>query len=118
MSILVHLTAFGAAPTNLFHAVASESAGFFTQLTVPQSQFLYDNIVNLVGCTNHTDTVECLRQTPVETLQVANRDIPYVGRPSPPLFIYMPVIDGVMIQDFLHRSFSEGKFLKIPAIFG
>ena len=118
MSILVHLTSFGGQPTNLFHGVMGESAGFFTQLTLNQSQFLYDTLVENVGCQNNTNTLECLRQTDVSVLQGANQNVAYPGRPAPPLFVYMPVIDGELVPDFLYRSFAEGKFIRMPTIFG
>lgn len=117
-SITLQMTAFGGAPTNLFQAVIGESQSFPTTLTVPQAQFQYDALVQRVGCANASDTLACLRSTPVSIFQNANIAIPFPGRNLPPDFLYNAVIDGSFLIDFPFRLFSEGKFVKVPSVFG
>lgn len=117
-SITLQMTAFGGAPTNLFQAVIGESQSFPTTLTVPQAQFQYDALVQRVGCANASDTLACLRSTPISVLQNANIAIPFPGRNLPPDFLYNAVIDGSFLIDFPFRLFSEGKFVKVPSVFG
>ncbi|KZT55207.1 alpha/beta-hydrolase [Calocera cornea HHB12733] len=120
-SITFQLTAYGGRDDGLFHAAAAESASVFTILTVEQSQYQYDALVERVGCNTTADTLACLREVNATTLQANNYNIPYPGlgpNASAPLFMYDAVIDGGFIQDFSQRQFAEGKFVKVPVIYG
>lgn len=71
-SIVLHLTAFGGKPTNLFQAVIGESPFLPTQLTVPQARYQYTNVTQRAGCANAKDTLQCLRSVDISVLQNAN----------------------------------------------
>ncbi|KAH8119021.1 Alpha/Beta hydrolase protein [Phellopilus nigrolimitatus] len=117
-SITLHLTAFSGAPTNLFHAVIAESQSFPTTLTVSQAQFQYDALAERVGCANESDTLACLRATNISTLQKDNIAIPFPGRENPPDFLYNAIVDGDFLVDFPFNLFAQGKFIKVPSVFG
>lgn len=103
---------------HLFHAAAAESQSFGTVLTVEESQFAYDNLSIRTDCADSHDSLACLRSLDVATLQRENFNIPYPGAKIPPLFMYGPTIDGELVPDYTDRLFQQGRFLKVPVIFG
>lgn len=117
-SVDLHLSAYGGRDDGLFHAAAAESQSFGPQLNISQSQYQYDALVSRTSCNNSTDTLQCLRALDVSVLQKNNIQIPYPGKKSTPLFMYSSVIDGDLVRDSTYRSYAEGKFIKIPVIFG
>lgn len=118
-SIAYHLAAYGGRNDGLFHAAAAGSVSTGTQLTVDESQYLYDNLVNKTGCSSSApDTLSCLRKLPASQIQNKTTPIPFPGRPGAPLFAFSPVIDGDLIQDYTYRAFNSGRFLHVPTIFG
>jgi carboxylesterase type B len=112
------LTAYGGRDDGLFHAAAAESQSFGPQLTVAQAQYQYDSLVSRTGCSDSDDTLQCLRDLPIETLQAANTNIPYPGGVGNPLYMYSNVIDGNFTTDYTYKLISEGSFIKVPVIFG
>jgi len=44
--------------------------------------------------------------------------MPYPGRTQNSLFPFTPTIDGEFLIDFPYRLFEEGRFVKVPSIFG
>ncbi|KAL5528651.1 hypothetical protein ACEPAF_7787 [Sanghuangporus sanghuang] len=117
-SITLHLTAFSGASTDLFHAVIAESQSFPPILTVSGAQFEYDALVERVGCANSTDSLACLRALNISTLQNNNIAIPFPGRDNPPNFLYGAIVDGNFLPDVPFRLFEEGKFVRVPSVFG
>ena len=117
-SITLQMTAFSGADTNLFHAVIGESQSFPTTLSVEQAQFQYDTLVSRAGCDNSTDTLSCLRGLDISVLQNNNKDIPFPGRTNAPDFTFNAIVDGDFIADFPFNLFAQGKFVKVPSVFG
>ncbi|GJJ10746.1 hypothetical protein Clacol_004973 [Clathrus columnatus] len=117
-SIALHLVAFGGAPTNLFAGVIGVSPFFPTQLLPSELEWQFDLFASRAGCTGSGDLLTCLRQQDSTTLQNANQEMPYPGRTSNSLFPFTPTIDGDLFPDFPYRLFEEGKFVKVPSIFG
>lgn len=114
----MQLSAYGGRNDGLFHAAAAESQSFGPQLTVPQAQYQYDALVERTGCNNTADTITCLRNLPIQTLQGANINIPYPGGVGSPLYMYSNVIDDDFTPDFTYNMYAQGRFLKVPVIFG
>lgn len=116
-SISLQLIAYGGRDDGLFHAAAAESVSFATVLTVEESQYQYDNLAIRLGCAG-SDSLECLRSKTSLEIQQQNYNIPYPGAADKPLYMWNPVIDGDLIQDLTYTAFAEGKFVKVPVIFG
>jgi len=112
------MTAFGGQSTDLFHGVIGESQSFPTTLTVDQAQFQYEALIERVGCNSSVDTLTCLRTTGIDKLQSANIAIPFPGRQNTPNFLYNAVVDGDLLPDIPFRLFSQGKFVRVPSVFG
>lgn len=88
-------------------------------LTVSESQFAYDSLVNRTNCKTHKDTLTCLRELDLATFQRENFNIPYPTTTGAPLYLYGPTIDNDLVADYTYALFHQGRFNKhIPVIFG
>ncbi|PWY71463.1 triacylglycerol lipase [Aspergillus heteromorphus CBS 117.55] len=117
-SVTLLLSAYGGKDQGLFHAAAAESQSFAPMLTVNQSQFTYNNLVIRTGCASETDTLACLRNLDTASLQSENFNTPFPTAQKAPLYMYGPVLDGDLVLDYTYRLFHQGKFIKVPVIFG
>lgn len=91
---------------------------FPTQPQVAEREWQFERYVNDTGCSGSTDALECLRSKDTTVLQAANVPSPYLGETGLPLWYWTPAIDGDFIQDYPYRLIEQGKFVKVPIIFG
>ncbi|KAE9363534.1 alpha/beta-hydrolase [Stipitochalara longipes BDJ] len=117
-SVALHLTAYGGRDDGLFVGGIGESVFFPTQPLVAQLEWQFQRYVNGTGCSGATDELQCLRSKDTTVLQAANIPSPYPGRISAPNFYWTPTIDGDFIRDYPYRLIKQGKFVKVPIIFG
>lgn len=117
-SITLMLSAYGGKDEGLFVGAAAESQSFATMMNVTESQFGYNALTSATGCDSSQDTLACLRGLDIEHLQQKNINRPYPGQPGAPLYLYGPTIDEDLVPDYTYRLFQEGKFIKVPVIFG
>ena len=118
-SVDLQLSAYGGRDDGLFHAAAAESQSFGAQLTVEESQYQYDALVNRVGCKNTPDTLACLRSLDTIVIVENNSIEPTPGGAGgDPNYMYSNTIDGDFTPDYTYNLFAEGKFVKVPVIFG
>ena len=117
-SVCLQLTAFGGRDTDLFHAVIAESQSFPPIFTVSEAQFQYDALAERTGCSDATDSLQCLRDLDISDLQNNNIAIPFPGRNNTPNFLYNAILDGDLIPDYPYVLFQQGKFVKVPSVFG
>ncbi|PYH99528.1 alpha/beta-hydrolase [Aspergillus ellipticus CBS 707.79] len=117
-SVTLLLSAYGGKDESLFHAAAAESQSFAPMLTVNQSQFAYNNLVIRTGCASAKDTLACLRNLDIASLQRENINTPLPKAQQSPLYMYGPVIDDDLVLDYTYRLFHQEKFIKVPVIFG
>ena len=112
------LSAYGGRDEGLFVGAAAESQSFATMLNVTESQFAYNELVTATGCSSSQDTLVCLRNLDVSALQHKNINRPYPGAKGAPLYLYGPTVDEDLVPDHTYSLFHEGKFIKVPVIFG
>jgi carboxylesterase type B len=117
-SVTFHLTAYGGRNDNLFIGTTSESQAMGVELTPDQSQFVYDGLVSRTGCSRKSDTLACLRGLSTIDLQSKNIVIPFPGQSNAGLYVYSPTLDGDLIPDYMPNLLAQGKYLRLPAIFG
>lgn len=117
-SVCLHVTAYGGRDDGLFQASAAESQSFPDLRTVAESQFAYNNIVIRTGCMDSNDTLTCLRNLTATELQAQNFNTPYPGAQNAPLFMYGPTLDYDFVSDYTLNAYAQGKFIKVPAIYG
>ena len=112
------MTAYGGKSTDLFHAVIAESQSFPPTFTVSEAQFQYNALAERTGCLSATDSLQCLRDLDISDLQNNNIAIPFPGRNSTPVFLYNAIVDGDFLPDYPYVLFQQGKFVKVPSVFG
>jgi carboxylesterase type B len=116
-SVLFHLTADNGTDRGLFHGAISQSGSFAATLTVQQSQYQYNQFATRLGCAT-ADSLGCLRGKTAKQIQEKNYNIPLPGAAAAPLYQWLPVLDYDFITDYTYRALREGKFIKVPTIFG
>lgn len=116
-SLSLHLIAYGGRDDGLFHAAAAESVSFATVYTVAESQWQFDNLAIRLGCVG-AGVLSCLRNKTAAEVQGANYNIPFPGAAAPPIYMYNPVIDGDFLRELTYVPFQEGRFVRVPVIFG
>ncbi|KAJ5840993.1 Lipase [Penicillium chrysogenum] len=117
-SVTLMLSAYGGKDEGLFVAAAAESQSFAQMLNVTESQFAYDALVTATACDSSQNTLACLRNLDVNALQQKNVNRPHPGAKGKPLYLYGPTVDEDLVPDYTYRLFQEGKFIKVPVIFG
>jgi acetylcholinesterase len=105
-----HINAYNGDNDGLFRAAIMESG---SAVGAPLNgtdwyQAMYDNLTESVGCTGASDTLQCLRDVPYETIAPFG----YQG------LEWFHVIDGSFIPRYGQQSLVQGKFAKIPIILG
>jgi acetylcholinesterase len=108
----------GGRDDGLFVGAIGESVFFPDQPQVSELEWQFDRLVNETSCSGSADELDCLRSKDTATLQAANVPSPFPGQSGLPLFYWAPTIDGDFIQDYPYVLFEEGKFVKVPIIFG
>lgn len=104
----------------LFHGAMMSGGSVLATEPVdsPKAQAIYDNVVDIVGCNQTANTLDCLRHAPFKDLYHA---INTAGRVNSYAFLalpYLPRPDGQVLTqspDFLAK---EGKYHAVPVIIG
>ncbi|GLA64083.1 hypothetical protein AtubIFM54640_005250 [Aspergillus tubingensis] len=80
----------------------------------------YTRFVDDVGCSNSSSGLACLQSADLTMIQEANvlSALPNVPSDPLPLWYFLPIIDGEMVQGQLHKLFDQGKTFKIPVLVG
>ena len=89
-------------------------------MTVEESQYQYDGLVERTGCSKAKDTLDCLRKLDVEVIAKNNINMVTPGAKSTPVFMYSNVVEGPggFTEEYTYSAFAAGKFVKVPVMFG
>ncbi|OQN99050.1 hypothetical protein B0A48_14911 [Cryoendolithus antarcticus] len=117
-SVNLQLTAYGGRDDGLFRNSAAESQSFAAIRSVPESQFMYNNLTQRTGCASSGDTLACLRGLSASALQAVNFNVPFPGAADPPLYMYGPTLDYDFIKEYTYSAYANGNFVRLPAIYG
>ncbi|KAJ6104377.1 hypothetical protein N7523_010697 [Penicillium sp. IBT 18751x] len=109
-SVGAHLVTNGGDNEGLFRAAIMESGNAVGPPYNGTSwhQPMYDRIVERAGCTNATNTLQCLRDLPYSTIYNAA----YEG------LEWFATIDNSFISQYPQMSYKEGKLSKVPILLG
>ncbi|TCD60884.1 hypothetical protein EIP91_009375 [Steccherinum ochraceum] len=119
MSVGVHMVVNGGETDGLFRAGFMESGSPYPIGDVTEGQPFYDAIVSQVGCASSSDTLECLRQAPFDTLKAALDASPSLFSPDvPSLLAWAPRADGTFLTDNPQQLVLQGKIAQIPFVTG
>uniref|UniRef100_A0A0S1MIC4 Carboxylic ester hydrolase n=1 Tax=Phakopsora pachyrhizi TaxID=170000 RepID=A0A0S1MIC4_PHAPC len=120
MSVAYHLMAYNGKLNGLFRAAICESGSALTASALSDGggQKTYDILIQQVGCSNSTDTLECLRKVEFQTLADAQNEISGILSIDfyPPQFSVH--VDGEFLTDAPRSLINRGKIAKIPLISG
>ena len=116
MSVGMHLISYGGRDDCLFRGAISESGtppGIASTETTPESwQPFYDRITEAANCSTATDSLDCLRKVPVDTLSDIFNSSVISGAPL------APVVDGDLIPANSTALLLSGQFVKVPYLLG
>jgi acetylcholinesterase len=110
-SVGLHLLYGGQTSTNLFRAGILESGSATSSPYKPASEYQpsYDAVVNSTGCSSASNTLDCLRNVPLDQfVAVTNKSI----------YSWYPAVDGVFIKDLPSRLLTSGKHVRVPLLLG
>ncbi|KAJ4159510.1 uncharacterized protein LMH87_008408 [Akanthomyces muscarius] len=118
-SVAYHLTAYeGRKDNELFAGVMVQDSFWPPQRTVGEMEPQYVQLLSRTNCT----TLDCLRSVDIAKLQTASQSLPFPDgdkdQPAPPLFYWLPVIDGGLVPDRFYNLFEKGSFIRVPALIG
>ena len=111
-SVGLHLIAYDGRDDDIFHGAIMESGTPINsgpQTTSLQSK--YDQLTQAVGCGDTTDSLDCLRSVPYETLNAAINTTALSS-------IWHPYIDGDIFARHASQQVAESNFVKVPIILG
>ncbi|CZR63329.1 related to carboxylesterase type B [Phialocephala subalpina] len=118
-----HLVAYGGRDDGLYRAAIMESGGplerwpYATPYTNGYSEELYTNLMKSTGCHNATSPLECLRylqfSQPNAALNITDTWIAGTG-----LGPWVSVIDNDFLQDYCSTQINDGRFVKLPILYG
>lgn len=77
----------------------------------------YNNLTDATGCTNATSPYQCLKELPFKKLNTA-LNITNNWMAGTGLGPFIGVYDGDIIQDFPSKLVQEGRFVKVPIMYG
>ncbi|KAL4769714.1 Alpha/Beta hydrolase protein [Aspergillus nidulans var. acristatus] len=109
-SVGAHLVANDGNNEDLFRAAIMESGN---AVGPPWNgtdwhQPMYDRIVDAAGCSTSSDTLQCLREVPFDTLY----GVAYEG------LEWFAAVDGKFIKEYPQISTTEGRLAKVPILLG
>jgi carboxylesterase type B len=118
-SVGFHLTAYGGRDDKLFRGAVMESGnpvyyGGFRGGDMAQP--LYSAISSQAGCSNTTDSLQCLRGVPYGTLNAIINGTTTVNGTR--LVSWGPTVDGDFIQKYTSLQLAEGAFVHVPILSG
>ncbi|KAK6346233.1 hypothetical protein TWF730_010563 [Orbilia blumenaviensis] len=111
LSIGLHQLAYNGRDDGLFSQVMllSGAPTFFGTTPFPEAgQARYDYIITQTGCLDATDSLDCLRSVPIETLNAA------INTTSGQFSV--PTVDGDFITGLPSESLKRGRFVRVPAV--
>ncbi|KAF8125294.1 sterol esterase [Boletus edulis] len=119
-SVLVQMVVYDGQSDGLFHGgvMVSGSVNPNFDISYPRAQGYYDFLVAQTNCSIASDTLDCLRQAPYESIYSAVMQIPSVYSYQAVNLSWGPLVDGVFLKQSTRQSLSQGKYAQVPAILG
>ncbi|PPQ83019.1 hypothetical protein CVT25_005259 [Psilocybe cyanescens] len=118
MSVNLQMLAFGGRTQNLFRGAFMQSGGPLPVGQINEGQVYYDAVVQNTGCASSNDSLQCLREVPFETLKAAVDKTPNIFSYSSAKIVWLPLVDGVFLQESPYSQIKAGKIPNIPVVSG
>ncbi|TFY80547.1 hypothetical protein EWM64_g3464 [Hericium alpestre] len=118
ISVGLQLLINGGNTEGLFRAAVMEDGTLLPVGDISHGQKYYDTLVQQTGCSNASDTLECLRQAPYDLLKAAVGQTPAVTSYQAVNLAWMPRVDGAFLKDSPLQLVKQGSVAKLPMISG
>ncbi|KAG9308831.1 Alpha/Beta hydrolase protein [Chiua virens] len=116
MSAALHMVTNGGNVEGLFRAAIMHSGTTLPLGDITQGQPYYDALVAETGCSGATDTLQCLREAPYETLSDAVNQSPGFYSYQTVDLPWVPRVDGVFLTADPRHLVQQGSVASIPFI--
>ncbi|KAI0059491.1 alpha beta-hydrolase [Artomyces pyxidatus] len=117
-SVGLHMITNGGNTEGLFRAAFMQSGSPGSAGTLAEGQPYYDALVADVGCSHAPDTLQCLREAPLQNLTVAINKSPNTDSYQSVNIAWSPRVDGVFLKDSPQQLVLKGSVADIPFVTG
>ncbi|OAX38437.1 alpha beta-hydrolase [Rhizopogon vinicolor AM-OR11-026] len=117
-SVGLHMITNGGNPEGLFRAAFMESGSPIPIGDITHGQGYYDFIVDQTGCAGSSDTLQCLREVPYDTLMNATKNTPNLFSYQSLAIAWLPRVDGVFLTADPQQLVLQGSVADIPFVTG
>ncbi|OBZ75697.1 Lipase 1 [Grifola frondosa] len=118
ISVALQMITNGGDTEGLFRGAFMQSGGPIPVGDITNGQADYDALVSQTGCTNATDTLQCLRHAPYDVLKLAMDRSPGLFSYQSLKLAWLPRVDGVFLTDLPQNLTLQGKIANIPYVTG
>ncbi|KAF5392596.1 hypothetical protein D9757_002272 [Collybiopsis confluens] len=118
ISVALQMVTNGGNTESLFRAGFMESGSPIPVRDITNGQKYYDQIVADTGCSGSSDTLECLREVPFNTLKSAVDNTPSIFAYQSLNLAWFPRVDGIFLKDDPQKLVQAGQVAAIPIVNG
>ncbi|KAF8907652.1 carotenoid ester lipase precursor [Gymnopilus junonius] len=118
ISVALQLVANGGNNEGLFRAAFMQSGSAMPLGEITEGQPLYDMIVQETGCEGSADTLECIRQLPVDVFKAAINKAPGIFDFQSLNLAWPARADGVFLTDHPQKLVQQGIIANVPFVSG
>ncbi|KAH0586052.1 hypothetical protein H2248_007327 [Termitomyces sp. 'cryptogamus'] len=118
ISVSLHMIANNGNNEGLFRAGFMQSGSPIPVAGLEHGQKYYDALVAQTGCTGASDTLQCLREVPYETLKAAQDASPGIFAYQSLSLAWLPREDGIFLTENPQQLVLDGKVANVPFITG
>ncbi|KIJ11938.1 hypothetical protein PAXINDRAFT_171554, partial [Paxillus involutus ATCC 200175] len=118
ISAALHMVTNDDNPNGLFRAAFMQSGSPFPVGDISQGQKYYDALVSETRCSSASDTLQCLREVPYETLLDAVNQSPRLFSYQSTVLAWQPRVDGVFLTDEPQKLVQQGSVADVPFVTG
>ncbi|KAI0046103.1 alpha/beta-hydrolase [Auriscalpium vulgare] len=118
ISVALQLVTNGGNSEGLFSSAFMQSGSFFPAGPVAEGQPFYDALVANVSCAAANDTLQCLREVPIDRLRTAINASPNIFAFQALNLAWQPRVDGVFLQDDPQTLVLQNSVANVPLVSG
>ncbi|TFY69102.1 hypothetical protein EVJ58_g601 [Rhodofomes roseus] len=118
LSVGLHLVINHGNTNGLFRGAFMESGSPYALRDVSAGQPFYDQLVKYTGCTAQLNTLDCLRQVPLDTLMDAINTTPGLYNYTNLNLAWQPRLDYDLFSRNPQRSIAMGNWAQVPTVSG
>ncbi|KAJ4497006.1 carotenoid ester lipase precursor [Lentinula lateritia] len=118
ISASLHMVSNSGNTEGLFHAAFMQSGSPIPVGDITDGQAYYDSLVEATGCSESSDTLDCLRGVDYTVLKAAVDATPGIFAYQSLNLAWLPRADGVFLTDDPQKLVQQGQVSAIPIVSG